>query len=127
MVEKGILHGYGLVLPLDKIELVPGVLMAPMNITNQNSIDEHGRIVGKDRLTHDQGYKFGSNTSVNSRVLKDDLLPCIFGACLKRLINRAVTVRLKLPRKIIPASNIDYNAAYIRCSLGAKTALQTCT
>ena len=46
-----------------------------MNIMTQNTIDEHGRIVEKDRLTHDQSYQLGSGTSVNSRVDKDDLLP----------------------------------------------------
>ena len=65
-----------------------------MNIMNQNTIDEHGRIVGKDRLTHDQSYEWsGSGTSVNSRVEKERLLPCRFGACIKRIINWAVAAR----------------------------------
>ena len=55
-------YGYGLVLPLDKIKLIPGVLMAPMNIMNQNTINETWQIIGKDRLTHDQSYKWGSET-----------------------------------------------------------------
>ena len=65
------------------MELIPGVLMAPMNITNQNTIDKTGRIIGKDWLTHNQSYKWASNSSVNSRAVKDTLLPCRFGACLK--------------------------------------------
>ena len=40
LVEKDIVHGYGLVLPLDKITEISGVLVAPMNIMNQNTIDE---------------------------------------------------------------------------------------
>jgi hypothetical protein len=127
LVEKDILHGYGLVLPLDKMELIPGVLMAPMNITNQNTIDETGKTIGKDRLTHDQSYEWGSGSSVNSRVLKDELLPCKFGACLKRLINWAVAARRKFPGKRILVSKIDYKSAYRRCHLGARTAIQTCT
>jgi hypothetical protein len=75
LVEKDVTHGYGLVLPLDKMKLIPGVLMAPMNIINQNTIDETGKIIVKDRLTHDQSYKWGSETSVNSRVRKEELLP----------------------------------------------------
>ena len=87
LVEKDIVHGYGLVLPLDRLEEIPGVLVAPMNIMNQNTIDEHGKIMGKDRLTHNQSYEWGSGTSVNNRVQKEKLLPCKFGACMKRLIN----------------------------------------
>jgi hypothetical protein len=45
--------------------------MAPMNVAPQHSIDEYGNIIEKDRLTHDQSWKWGSETSVNSRV-KDE-------------------------------------------------------
>ena len=82
-----------IVLPLDKLKRIPGALLAPMNVMKQNSIDECGRIVEKDRLTHDQSYKWGSESSVNSRVDKDLLLRCKFGAYLKRLMNWAVTAR----------------------------------
>ena len=80
MIEKDVAHGYGLVIPLSKIDRIPGVILAPMNIMTQNTIDENGRIVEKDRLTPDQSYKWGSGTSVNSRVDKDDLLLYRFGA-----------------------------------------------
>ena len=40
LVKKDVTHGYGLVLPLDKIKRIPGALLAPMNIMKQNSIDE---------------------------------------------------------------------------------------
>ena len=58
LIEKYVVHGYGLV-PLSNIYWIPGVLLAPMNIMTQNTIDEHVRIVEKDRLTHDQSYKWG--------------------------------------------------------------------
>ena len=87
LVDKDVAHGYCLPLPLEKIESLPGVLMAPMNIMEQNTIDETGKIVPKDRLTHDQSYEWRAGASVNSRVEKELLLPCMFGACFKRLIN----------------------------------------
>jgi len=127
LVNKDVTHGYGLVLPLKKVQRVPGLLMAPMNIMNQNTIDEFGRICGKDRLTHDQSYKWTSGTSVNSRVLKDYLLPCKFGACIKRLANWAVAARRLYPNRRILATKIDYKSAYRRCHLHWKTAIQTCT
>ena len=57
LVEKDVFRGYGLVLPLSNIDRIPGVLLAPMNIMTQNTIDEHGIIVENDRFTHDQSYK----------------------------------------------------------------------
>ena len=99
LINKDVTHGYGLVLPLDKLKRIPGALLAPMNIMKQNSIDECGRIVEKDRLTHDQSYKWKSGSSVNSRINKEYLLPCKFGACLKRLMNWAVAARKKIQTK----------------------------
>ena len=54
LIEKNVVHSYGLVLPLSKIDQIPGVLLAPMNIMTQNTINENGRIVEKYRLTYDQ-------------------------------------------------------------------------
>ena len=36
-VEKDVTFGYGLVLPLKELNKVPGVLLAPMNILNENN------------------------------------------------------------------------------------------
>jgi hypothetical protein len=52
VAKKGILHGHGPVLPLDNMELIPGVLVALMNITNQDTINNTIQIIGKDWLTH---------------------------------------------------------------------------
>ena len=59
LVEKDVMYGWGLVLSLDNMKLVPGILVAPMNIMNQNTSNETGQIIGKDRLTHNQSYKWG--------------------------------------------------------------------
>ena len=47
-------YGYGLVLSLDKMKLIPGALMAPMNIINQSTTNETGQMIGKDSLNHDK-------------------------------------------------------------------------
>ena len=57
LIEKDFVHGYGLVLPLRKIDRIQGILLAPLNIMTQNTINEHRGIVEKYRLTHDQSYK----------------------------------------------------------------------
>ena len=42
-----------------------------MYIMAQNMINKFGQVVSKDRLTHDQSWKWGSGTSVNIRVRKE--------------------------------------------------------
>jgi hypothetical protein len=70
LIAKDFKHGYALPIPLSEIHRLPGALMALLNITKKNSIDQYGQIIGKDRMTHDQCYKWGSGTSVKSRVRK---------------------------------------------------------
>ena len=73
LVSKDVHFGYCLPLPLDKAQKIPGTLLAPMNIQKQNTINEYGRIIEKDRLTHDQSNKWLSGTSFNSRVITEEL------------------------------------------------------
>ena len=101
LLEKDVTHRYGLVLPLSKVSRIPGILTALIKIMTQNTIDEHGRIIEKDSLMHNQSYKWDSGNSVNIRVDKDELLPCRFRACLKIMMNWAVAARRMYPGRII--------------------------
>eukprot|EP00804_Cyclotella_cryptica_P002677 CCRYP_009579-RA/>CCRYP_009579-RA protein AED:0.58 eAED:0.60 QI:0/0/0/1/0/0/2/0/151 len=58
-----------------------------MNIQEQNTINELGEIVTKERLTHDQSYKWKSETSINSRTKDEHLLPCLLGQTLRRSLS----------------------------------------
>jgi hypothetical protein len=98
LIEEDVTHGFILPLPLEKIKRIPGVLLAPLNIMHQNTINKDGVIIEKERLTHDQSFVYhGSNTSVNSRTDKSKLEPCVFGWVIKRLINWIVAARRKHP------------------------------
>ncbi len=68
-----------------------------------------------------------SGTSVNSRVKTEEFLPCLFGACIKRIVNWVVTARRLFPNVPILASKIDFKLAFRRCHLNMATATQTCT
>jgi hypothetical protein len=70
LVKDDVTRGFALLLPLYKIVLIPGVLLAPLNIQAQSTINKRGEIIPKDRLTHDQSWKWQSKLSVNSRVEK---------------------------------------------------------
>jgi hypothetical protein len=82
LIVKDVSYSFGLTILLSAVHSFQGALLAPMNIMKQHTIDEQGRIIPKDRLTHDQSYDWGSGTSVNSRVCIEDLLPCRFGTCI---------------------------------------------
>ncbi len=127
LVNDDVVRGFALPLPLDKIKKVPGVILAPLNIQLQKTINERGEIIPKNRLTHDQSWAWQSGTSVNDRVDTSKLMPCYFGSALKRIINWAVAARKKYPGKRILATKLDIKAAFRRCHLNAETAVQTCT
>ena len=55
------------------------------------------------------------------------MLPCMYGACLRRLTNWACAARAMYPNIAIFASKVDFKSAYRRCHLNPSTALQSCT
>eukprot|EP00956_Cyclotella_meneghiniana_P034348 scaffold103894_cov40-Cyclotella_meneghiniana.AAC.3 len=127
LVTKDVIHGYAMALPLNKLPRIPGVVLAPVNIQAQNTINEFGEIIAKDRLTHDQSFDFSPDSSVNSRVIAEELLPVRYGHCIRRIINWVVAARRKYPGVKIFACKVDYKSAFRRIHLAWKTALQTCT
>ena len=127
LIVDDVTHGFALPLPLEKISRIRGVLIAPLNIASQDTIDEQGNSIPKKRLTHDQSYIFqGSGSSVNSRVDKSALTPCIFGWAIRRLAHWIVSARIKYPANRIYATKLDFKSAYRRCHLHASTAVQSC-
>ena len=127
LLSKDVDYGYCFTVPIEKLTSIPGICVAPMNVQAQFSINELGEIVPKERLTHDQSYKWGSGTSVNSRTKEEDLLPCIFGHALRRFINKVVAMRLKYPNCRILCSKIDFKSAFRRMHLAWRTALRSTT
>ena len=127
LVHKYITHVYNPVLPMSKVQCILCLLMAPMNIQKQNTINKLGRIVRNDCLTYDRSYKWSPGTTMNSRVDKDVLFPCMLGACLNHIFNWTTTARKTYPHQQILATKTDYKSAYQRCCLNTKTAIQTYT
>ncbi len=98
LVKKDVKYGYSLPIPLETVTKIPGLILAPMNIMAQNTIDEFGRVIPKDRLTHDQSWKWqGSGTSVNSQVQQEFLQECRYGFCIQRIVNWAIAARREFP------------------------------
>ena len=93
LIDKDVKYGYSVPIPLESVTRIPGLEMAPMNIMAQNTIGEFGRVVPKDRLTHDQSWKWGSGTTVNSLIRKELLQECRYGFCIRRIVNWAIAAR----------------------------------
>jgi hypothetical protein len=125
LIGKDVKYGYSLPIPLASVRSISGICMAPMNIMAQNTINELGRIIPKDRLTHDQSWKWLSGTSVNSCIKKELLQACRYGFCIWRLINWTLAARQHYTNQRILASKIDYKPAYHRGDLNFAMALQT--
>jgi hypothetical protein len=127
LIEKDVQFGYSFAIPLTSATSIPGLCMAPMDITVQYTINELGRIVPKDRLTHDQSRKWSSGTSINSRMNKVLHHSCKYNFCIRCLINWVIAARQKYPGQHILATKIDYKSAYHFWILHFLTALQTAT
>jgi hypothetical protein len=112
LIGNDVKYGYSLPIPLASVRSIPGICMAPMNIMAQNTIDKLGRIIPKDRLTHNQSWKWSSGTLVNCRVKKELLQACRYGFCIRRLMNWTLAARQQYPNQRILASKIDYKLAY---------------
>ena len=126
LVTDDIVRGFALPLPLDKIVHIPRVLLAPLNIQAQNTINKWGKTTPKNQRTQDQSWKWQPGTSVNSRVDADKLMPCYFGQVMQRLINWAVAPWKLYPDKRILATKLNVKALYWQCHLNVVTAIPTC-
>ena len=125
LVKKDVDYGFAVPIPTSKITNIPGICMAPVNIAPQNTIDKHGNIISKDRLTHDQSFKFSFKTSINSQTKPESLLPCVFGQAFRRHILQVVATRRKYPSARIYGVKVDFKSAYRRMHLSSKTALRS--
>jgi len=124
IINDDVTRGFALTPPLHKIKKIPGVLIAPLNIQLQKTINEQGKIILKNRMTHDQSWAWQSGTSIYSRVDKKQLMPCYFGQAMKRIINWAVAARKKYPNIRILATKLDIKAAFQRCHLNVLLSLR---
>ena len=123
--SKEIEKGWILLLPDKEAKNIPGLELAPMGVADQLGISATGEFVSKLRVTHDLSFPQEiSGESLNSRVISDDLEPCMFGHTLLRLVHHIVHLRQKYPKKKIWLRKEDFKSAYRRMHLNADTALQ---
>ena len=123
--KKEVEKGWILLLPDNEAQNIPGLELAPMGVQDQIGISATGEFVSKLRVTHDLSFPQEiSGESLNSRVIDDELEPCMFGHTLLRLVHHIVYLRQKYPKKKIWLRKEDFKSAYRRLHLSATTALQ---
>ena len=113
-IEDDVTHGFSLVFPKDQVKDIPGALVAPLNVHDQNTINERGEVIDKKRLTHNLSKVFGgSGESVNSRLFRNEIQECMYGYCILRLVHLIVALRTRFPDKKIFLTKWDWKSAYL--------------
>jgi len=83
-----------------------------LGIAHQFSIDEEGNRIPKHRVTHDATFPSPPDDSLNnSRSLDKELLPCIYGQCLRRVLHGLIRLRKAYPKTKIYMSKYDLDTA----------------
>jgi hypothetical protein len=128
MLQDEVHHMWQLPLPPRAALELPGAVIAPVGLADQLTINEHGEIVPKQRLTHDQSYNVvpGTKRSVNDRIDFESLTPCRYGHALLRFIHVIISLRLLHPCHPILLTKVDLKSAYRRLHYTAAMAVQAC-
>jgi hypothetical protein len=60
---------------------LPGIVLAPLGLAHQQTINELGEIIPKEQLTHNQSFNVvpGTKRSINDGLHLDTLTPCHLG------------------------------------------------
>ncbi len=126
MLDKEAEKGWHIPLPVNSLTRIPGVIVAPLGLVEQSSIDENNKTTVKWRLTHDQSFQFGIDSikSVNQRIPDSSLTACNYGFALRRLAHMIVSLRNKFPDTPILISKLDVKSAYRRMHLHGSSAIQ---
>ena len=106
--------GYGIPLTINCIKKLKHAEVYPVELQHQLTIDEHGNIIPKKRISHDLSNKRDKGLSISQRV-KEHLLPSVlYGYTLLRFLHLIHNIRWNNPNKAILMNKIDIEKAYRR-------------
>jgi hypothetical protein len=113
-------------LPINIVKKLHNISISPLGCQEQDTLNEKGETTIKHRLTHDQSFLGPSGKSKYSRVIEEQLPPCKYGHCLKRLLNYIASLHLCYPSTPIYLSTFYFDAAFCRCHISPQMALESC-
>jgi hypothetical protein len=96
-------------------------------VVEQGTIDDIGSLVKKQCVIHDQSLPDPSGLSVNKCVIAASITACMFGFCLKRIIQCIVSLCQCHPTKRVLVGKFDWKSAYHRTHLSGQTSLEGIT
>ena len=97
LIGKDVAAGFQLPTTVESLRFIPHAYISPYGVIHQTTIDKDGALIPKKRAAHDQSFKFGSGSSVNSRVQIDKLDNLIYGDALKRILHYIHSLRFHHP------------------------------
>ena len=123
---KEICKGWILVLPEDKYDSIPELVLNPMGVATHIGITPEGTFDPKRRVTHNLSFPgFYSEESINSRIQKENLEPIMFGHALLQIIHYIVNLRSQFPKKIIWVRKEDFKSAFCRTHLNGQSTVKS--
>jgi hypothetical protein len=124
-VEKDVLAGFALVIPVSSLPSIPHVMICPLGVANQFSISPQGGRTPKKRLTHDQSFSLlkGSN-SLNSLTDITKFSELVYGFCLHRILYQIASLRRAFPEHRVLLMKFDFSKAYRRIHYNGVSALR---
>jgi hypothetical protein len=127
LIDEDITRGFALPLPIQLYKLLPLASIAPLGCQEQETINERGEKIPKHCMTHDQSFPGPSGLSVNLRVDKQSLPPCMYSFVLSRILHYIVDLRRRHPSTRIYMCKFDLDSAYRRCHLSSLTSTECLT
>jgi hypothetical protein len=121
-------HGYSFCLPVEALQTIDELAVAPHGVVHQGTINELGQLIMKDRPTHDQSFAARpGGKSINDQRVMELLTPCMFGHALLRIIHFILHLRTHFPQHRIFLQKVDFKSAYRRMHLSAGMAAKCVT
>ena len=128
LLDKDVVHGFTIPLPITTVRLIPNAGIQPLGLASQWTINENGERVIKYRLTQDLTFfssESGPPMSINKRIDMTAYTEMIYGWCLPRIIHFVVALRWRNPYARILVAKYNYSDAYRRIAHSASAATQT--
>jgi hypothetical protein len=114
--------GYGIPITIECIKQLKHAEVYPVGLQHQQTINEHGKIIPKKRISHDLSNRRETGRSINQRV-EEDLIPSVlYGYSLIRFLHVIHNIRYHNPNKVILCNKIDIQKAYRRLHTTPKIA-----
>ena len=119
MLKKEVTKCWHLPLPINRLHEIPGLVLGPLGLVEQTTIDEEGNNIAKLRVTHDQSFMYNLELIpfVNAWVIEESLSVCVYGFILRQLLHKIIALCIHYQTAAIFISKFDFKSAYRRLHL----------